>query len=240
MNHLVRKMATISSLKLDLESASAIKLQNWWRTNTRIKKLKKVHAYLSSCLSIHDLQELSNKCTALSQACIGDGAGLAGGTMIDMLLCSFLKEKLTEYSDYHNGESDMKLCDVSLSLKKINGKSTVALDWSKNEKKSEREHFSSDMMIINLKSEQWWKKTPIKPSNDKIIYNDMIPSGIYIVDKQYCKYYVKLSSNNKTNTLITDQYLYIMLKRSISQNLFIPLPAPNKPLKFNILHAFSE
>ena len=135
MNHLVRKMATISSLKLDLESASAIKLQNWWRTNTRIKKLKKVHAYLSSCLSIHDLQELSNKCTALSQACIGDGAGLAGGTMIDMLLCSFLKEKLTEYSDYHNGESDMKLCDVSLSLKKINGKSTVALDWSKNEKK---------------------------------------------------------------------------------------------------------
>ena len=52
-------------------------------------------------------------------------------------------------------------------------------------------------------------------------------------------YFIKLSNNNKTNTLIESQYLYIMLKHSIIQKLFIALPSPNKELKFNILNSFS-
>jgi hypothetical protein len=114
---------------------SAILLQRWWRKKSNIKELRKIHRYLSSSLSSEDLQDLSNKCHSITKHCKGDGAGLSGGTLIDMLLCSFLKEKLPLYSDYHDGESDMKLCDIPLSQKKINGKSTIALDWSKNETK---------------------------------------------------------------------------------------------------------
>ena len=65
-----------------------------------------------------------------------------------MLLCKFFQEKLALYSDYHNVESDMKICDMPLSLKKINGKSTIALDWSKNETKTKREHFSCNIILI--------------------------------------------------------------------------------------------
>jgi hypothetical protein len=67
-----------------------------------------------------------------------------------------------------------------------------------------------------------------------------MPSGIYLVDKQFCKRYIKLSNNNKTNTLIEKEFVYIMLKRSLNLKLFIELPAPNKELKFDILKAFSE
>jgi hypothetical protein len=36
---------------------------------------------------------------------------------------------LPEYVEFHKGECDMKICDVPLSQKKINGKSNIALDW---------------------------------------------------------------------------------------------------------------
>lgn len=97
---------------------SAILLQGWWRKKSNIKELRKIHSYLSSSLSSEDLQDLSNKCHSITKHCKGDGAGLSGGTLIDMLLCSFLKEKLSLYTDYHEGESDMKLCCVPLSQKR--------------------------------------------------------------------------------------------------------------------------
>jgi hypothetical protein len=224
-----------------MESIYMKKIQKWWRKHTAIKALSLVHKYLFDNLSKEYLQELSNKCNAIIQKCKGDGAGLSSGTLIDMLLCEAFQTRLSEYCDYHDGESDMKICNIPLSQKKINGKSTIALDWSKNKNKSQREHFSCHILIINLKTEQWWKKTPVNSiSNINITYNDKIPSGIYIIDKQFCKYSIKLSSNNKTDTLIDSQYLYIMLKHSINQKLFIALPSPNKQLKFNILNAFSE
>jgi len=186
------------------------------------------------------LQDLSNKCHSITLSCKGDGAGLSGGTLIDMLLCKFFQEKLQLYKDYHDGESDMKIYDIPLSQKKINGKSRIALDWSKNETKTKKEHFNCNIIIINLKTEKWWKNNPTHKLCDiKITYTDIIPSGIYIIDKQFCKYFIKLSNNNKTNTLIESQYLYIMLKHSITQKLFIALPSPNKELKFNILNSFS-
>jgi len=33
----------------------------------------------------------------------------------------------------HNGESDYIINNINFSFKKINGKSTIALDWSKND-----------------------------------------------------------------------------------------------------------
>lgn len=224
----------------DNHTAFILKIQKWWRKNTSILKLKLIFNYLKMNLLTDDLQELSNKCNAITATCKGDGAGLTGGTMIDMLLCSYFKNKLSEYTDFHDGESDMKICNYPLSQKKINGKSTIALDWSKNDKKSEREHFNSHIIIINLKTEQWWKKNPKQKTSAKITYDDVVPAGIYIIDKQFCKKNITLSSNNKTDTLIDSQQLYIMLKRSMFQNLWIEMPKPNKQLQFNILNAFSE
>lgn len=234
-------------LHKQIQEEKAISLQKWWRKRTNIKELTKIHSYLSSSLSSDDLQDLSNKCHSITKRCKGDGAGLSGGTLIDMLLCDFFTERLPLYSEYHDGESDMKICGVPLSQKKINGKSVIALDWSKNEAKETsgtketRLRFASNIMIINLRAERWWKNNPTQTkANIKITYNNIIPSGIYLIDKQFCKYFIELSSNNKTNTLIDSQFVYIMLKRSISQKLYIDLPSPNKALKFNILNAFLQ
>ena len=229
-----------------MESIYMKKIQKWWRTRVAIKALSLAHKHLTESLSNEDLQDLSNKCHSIKQKCKGDGAGLTKSAFIDMFLCEFLKDKLTNYTEFHVGESDMKICDISLSLKHASGKSQAALNWSKNEKneekktKIENEHFNTHMMIIVSETNQWWKTQPKKRPEINVNYSDVIQSGIYFVDKQFCKSHVELKSNNKTNSLIEPQYLYIMLKRSISQNLFLSLPSPNKQLKFNILNAFSE
>jgi hypothetical protein len=211
------------------QSTCASKIQNWWKKNTCILRLRRILTYLENALSSDDLQELSDFCNSITIKCKGDGCGLLGGSLIDMLLCELFQSKLSLYEEFHEGESDMKLCDVPLSQKKINGKSTIALDWSKNQTQTTRSHFTSDILLINLKTELWWKKSP---------YNREVKSGIYLIDKQYCKKYVDLASNNKTNTLINSHYLYKMINRSIQQNLFITIPPPKNILHFNILNAF--
>ena len=222
---------------------SANKIKKWWKKNNSIIELKNVYNYMKLSLTNNDLQELSNKCKSINNVCKGDGAGLLGGCLIDMLLGKYFTEKLKDhYEEFHFGESDMKIYNTELSQKKINGKSTIALNWSKNDTENKKEYFNSHIIIINLKTEKWWKSKPnnILSNNKNITYNDEIKAGIYFIDKKYCKKYIKLSSNNKTNTLIDTQYLYIMLKRSILQNLYIELPIPNKVIEFNILNAFLE
>ena len=129
---------------------------------------------------------------------------------------------------------------MSLSLKKINGNSAIALDWSKNKNNNVKEYFKYHLLIINLKTEQWWKNIPRNKTDDNIKYNDIIKAGIYIINKDYCKNNIKLLSNNKTNSLIDKQSLYRMIKNSINDNLYIEIPTSNKIIQFNILNAFSE
>ena len=216
-------------------------IKKWWKKHTEIIKLKKIKKYLLQLLDINELQKLSNNCNSIIKKCKGDGAGLSSGILIDMYLSSYLQSKIPEYNDNHNGECDINICNIPLSLKKINGKSIIALDWSKNNNNVERERFICNIIIVNLKTEKWWKNNPnIKNSKIKITYNDVIPSGIYFIDKKYCKYNVILSKNNKTDSVIDNQNLYIILKRALSLNLFIELPIPNKNIEFNILHAFSK
>ncbi len=202
--------------------------------------LRKVHATVQASLSLADLQELANKCDAISRHCKGDGAGLAAGTLTDILVSGFFKTKIATYSDCHTGESDLKIDDLPLSMKKINGKSTVALDWSKNETDVKKEHFSCPVMILNLQTQRWWKKKPTTPLHYRITWNDTIPAGFYFVSNQFCKANVQLGKNNKTNTLITEQYLYTMLKDSLDTGLHIAMPAPNEELHFVIWDAFTK
>jgi hypothetical protein len=224
------------------QTNSSTKIKKWWKKITSIKELNSARNILRSALTDSDLQELSNTCNAVTMRCKGDGAGLFCGALIDMVLCAYFKKKLNDlYEEAHSGESDIKINNTELSLKKINGKSTIALDWSKNKTDNKKTYFNCHVMIINLKTEKWWKTKPNKIIGNKIItYNDEIKSGIYFIDKKYCKMYIKLSENNKTNSLIDSQYLYLMLKRSIMLRLYIELPTPNKNIEFNILQAFSE
>jgi hypothetical protein len=205
----------------------------------------KLVEHLQSEFSHSLLSELSSKCHAISRCCKGDGAGLLSGGIIDMFITSFLCSRLTNCKSFHNGESDLKINDISLSLKKISGKSSIALNWSKNKSVSEpnKEWFTCDMMIINLKTEQWWKKeNPPKENQTDVttctsIKTKTIPAGIYFIPKQYCTEIV-LSSNNKTNTLINTEELYKMLNYSIIHNYMVPLPEPDLAVTFIIENAF--
>lgn len=207
----------------------AIKIQQWWK---RRYALQKVVLYLKQHLSQQHLQELSNKCHSIQTVCQGDGAGLEGGSYIDRLICEFFQDHLKDYIPYHNGESDMKICQHPLSFKKISGASSIALDWSKNATSTKRAHFTNDIMILNLSTKQWWK--------NKVNYTDTIPSGIYFIDSDYCQYNITLSSNNKTNTLISKTFVYQMLHRSLTQKWYIELPPPNKKYRFKLSQAFLE
>jgi hypothetical protein len=45
-------------------------------------------------LTKDDLQELTNKCKSINNMCSGDGAGLLGGCLVDILLSKYFKEKV--------------------------------------------------------------------------------------------------------------------------------------------------
>lgn len=219
---------------------SVIIIQRYWRANNSITHLRKIVDYIKSSLSTDDLQELANKCVTLNSRCNGDGAGLLGGILIDMFIEKFFSAKLDDYKAHRVGESDMTILDLPLSQKKINGKSIIALNWSKNKKDTKKYKFNTHIILMNLKTELWWKTKPKTDVNKNIAYNKPVKAGIYIIDKNYCNRYIKLASNNKTNTMITSNHLYRMINSSIIQNLYINIPDPNIVYNFDILNAFSN
>lgn len=204
-------------------------------------ELKSIFNFLNTNLNEDDKQELSNYITAITKTMKGDGAGLSGGFLIDMLICEFFKEKLKNCSELHKGECDIMINEINLSLKKINGKSLLALNWSKNENDTKKENFVYNILLFHTNTTQWWKKSPKKiEENDKTDYTKEIKFGIYIIDKEYCKQHIKLTSNNKSDSIITEQYVYKMLYNSIKNGLFIEIPKPNKELKFSLLNCFVD
>ena len=200
--------------------------------------LQTIFKHLAQHLDAPKLQRLTNICQSITLSCKGDGAGLSSGGLIDMVVSESFANELPNYEECHEGEADMKILGTPLSLKSINGKSTIALDWSKNgEQSAKREHFATHIMILNKKRSHWWKKGPKKKAMN-IDFDQEIPPGFYLIDKQWCKENIQLSTNNKTNTLISSQYLYAMLLWSIQHGLHVPLPDANKKLTFKILNAF--
>ncbi len=165
-----------------------------------------------------------------------DGCGLKSGSLIDSLLTEYLTKNVPYCEAFHNSESDLRILNHNVSVKKITGKSTIALDWSKNPENSlhKREYFQEDMMIVNTLSGQWWKKSP-KLVRHSIDFTTNIPAGIFFVSKDFCKANVRFMSNNKTNTLIEPQDLYLLLSESIRTNLFIEFPDEYAKYKWNVL-----
>lgn len=222
---------------------------------TNQNELKKIIEYLEKYLTPDKLQEISNMCIAVNNSCTGDGSGLSSGTLIEKVVSAFFKNILPEFECYNIGQADMKICGNPVSFKKTTGKSELASNWTKPKKlkpneiitnKSNEKYikipFQEHILIINLKTDKWWKRKPgVEVRNNlKFPPYDIIPMGIYIVDKEYCKKNVVLSSNTKTDTLIKNYYVYNMIQNSILNKLYIKLPEPNKKIKFDILKAFSE
>ena len=137
------------------------------------------------------LSDIASSCHAISQDCKGDGAGLSSGTLIDKFITAFFTTHIPNCASNHKGESDIMIDGCPFSLKKITGKSSIALNWSKNSEQSKiHEPFQCDMMIINLKSGPWWKRN--------VDYNKEIPSGIYFIPRHVCQS-IEFDKNNKTD-----------------------------------------
>lgn len=179
------------------------------------------------------LCEIASACHAITQDCKGDGAGLSGGTLIDKYITAYFNKNILNCSEHHHGESDIMINGCPFSLKKITGKSKIALNWSKNNEQSkDHEPFQCDMMIINLNTEKWWKR-------ERAGYNKEIPSGIYFIPRSECKSIV-FEKNNKTDTLIKPDQLYNLLDFSMINQFMIPFPPHDPDLKFDITKAFTK
>lgn len=137
------------------------------------------------------------------------------------------KQKILSYEKYHINENDCKIFGNNFSIKKISGKSIIALDWSKNKNNFQKEYFTSNIILFNIKTQSWYANKQI------------IPSGIYFIDKYYCKENVKLTKNNKTNSLIKSDHLYLMLIDCILKNNFITFPEVSDICQINILKLFN-
>lgn len=206
-----------------------------------MSQLRKTKEYLDSNKEL--MKDFSTKVHAISSKFKGDGCGLSSGTLVDMFVNEFFEKNLKEnYEELHEGECDLKLFGMKLSLKKISGPADIALNWSKNKvpENDKKDYFKCNFMIIVLESKQWWKDGPKKERVDNVVYSNEIPAGIYFVDKKFCKQNVTLTSNNKSNSIISKKDLYLMLDWSIKKKLNVKLPKPNKKIKFNILEAKVE
>ena len=185
--------------------------------------LKNTIIYLNNNLTLDKLLFLSNVLDSIDNFCTGDGKGLIGGTLTEMIFQQFLSENINNYVKNNKGESDIKINDIPFSFKKISGtNSQIALSWSKNKNIDKREYFTCPIIILNLNKNK----------------NKIIKRGIYIVDNYYCKSNIILSTGNKTNTLIKSRELIKMLNWSYNNKLFIEIPNSNVNMKFNILSAF--
>tara|TARA_Y100000816_G_scaffold289651_1_gene276552 strand:+ start:43 stop:795 length:753 start_codon:yes stop_codon:yes gene_type:complete len=236
----------LSDLTLNESDTNNIVNNNSNKLENSIEELKNVKKCLEDNLDQNTIQEIFDKTTALNNKSKGDGCGLKGGGDVDDFLCQIFKEKLGDlFNEEHKHESDFKLNDTSLSLKKIKNKGYLALNWSKNEKKKNKseiliKNFNVHIMVVILEDKQWWKTHPkiyenINPNID--YWNSKIKKGIYLIDKEFCSKNIKLKQNNKTNKLIDDPYVYSMLKRSLEIDTFIPFPEKIKN-KYEVKYHF--
>ena len=240
--------------RADLEYLHASLIRRWWKNcssdrlilETRHKEKKEIDSqrseirsvieYVRTTLPPAELESLVARFQTISEFLKNtDGGGLSGSWLADIVMCELFRLRLPEYEAYKCGECDMKICGVELSIKTIkNGKSQIALNWSKNKTASDTSHmFACHIAIVHTKTKQWWTSANQTRTN-------VVQSGIYIVDRDYCKRHVLLTSNNKTNTLIKAPIVYDMIQHSIRQKQYLLFPTTAAKYNFDILSAFVD
>lgn len=146
------------------------------------------------------------------------GAGLTSAARRDALWVDFLTSKsdfITAKSSTPSIEADYYYNDYPISHKEIGwrGQGALALSWSKNPPGGLlRNRFTAPVAIVMLK-----RPTP---------HTKDIEHGYYIVTVEYLQEFIEpnLSSNNKTDNLITPKYVFESLRWARSNGLFISLP----------------
>ena len=182
-----------------------------------------IKTQVSDSLSPTAKQLIKDAHVTTKKSCTGDGAGLNHGNSSEKIMTCFLSSLMPNtFQKFNSDESDFKISDIPLSYKHISGRSTIALDWSKNESQSQRKYFQCDIMIYVEKTSQWWKRGPKKTLND-IDYTQTIETGLYFIDKNDCSH-IEFVQNNKSNTIISNVHLYNMLITSKNKNKFIEFP----------------
>jgi len=190
--------------------------------------------YMFKSINPSELSRVQNCIQAIRAAFAGSpGAGLTSGTLSDTFITGFLKSILLPgFTTNHKDEADGKCGDILFSIKTICSEkgSDLALDWSKNRTESTRERFTCPICLIVLNTSKWWNKLAG--------YNDTVRSGFYFVDPSYCKENITLSSNNKTNALISRKQVYQMIQYAKSTDTHIQFPDDTVSCRFDILSAF--
>jgi hypothetical protein len=188
---------------------------------------------------ILDKQEFINQANSMNNLIGGDGSGLGGGILVESWMIDYFIEHVKYFEEYHIKEADYKILGIPYSFKKITGASDIALSWSKNpDGACKRNYWEVDIMILNLKSGKWWVKGPKTPTNITLDYSRSIPTGLFIIDKDWAKNNILISCNNKTNAKIDKQYVYEALINSIDNKTFLELPVPKKLPKPSFLKLF--
>jgi DNA (cytosine-5)-methyltransferase 1 len=140
---------------------------------------------------------------------------------MEQTLFEILGHHVPDFHVHHHGQADCIMSDTRLSFKKITGKSTLALNWSKNENTTSTTavRFDCPILLLNLKEGKWWRN---RKDMDRFL-----PSGFFLIEKNYCNTHVCLKSNNKTNSLISAEDLYRMITSSMEEGLVLELPPPS-------------
>ena len=184
----------------------------------------------------------SNSCQCIQISKSADGRGLSTGADIDFFLTNqFLPEQMGGgFDKFHKGEADVKIAGVPASFKTLKSKGDTALSWSKNptHKKDgslsvDRKFLSDPMpMIVYVRqSSRWWKKTPNNPSSKSYTWNQVIYSGIYVVDTFKSSNFLVLKSNNKSNSIIDSKDMFRMLVDAANDGFFVKIPEPDGRFK---------
>jgi len=174
--------------------------------------------YLRQALTDEVLQEISDKMWTLQCRLQSDGRGLLGGAVVEHVLFEMLETIMKDFTVHHVRQCDCTILGTKFSFKKISGKSRLALDWSKSTVKPTTGTFEHSILLLNLKAGKWWRSKPHRART--------IPMGFFLINHVYCKRYVTLKKNNKTNSLIDTDELYRMITYAMDHSWCVKLPTP--------------
>jgi hypothetical protein len=152
------------------------------------------------------------------------GGGLSGALETERLWVELLKDinAASPKSDFtfnrSHADSDYEYKGIPLSHKTLgcrNKKADLALAWSKNPDGGIERAFESSMVLLSFR--------PSRPGSRKSFWR-YVQTGFYIIPLSLLRSVVReFKPNNKTSTLIKEDYVIILMEQSLSLGLFIPL-----------------
>jgi hypothetical protein len=152
------------------------------------------------------------------------GGGLSGALETERLWVELLKDinaasPKSEFTfNRSHADSDYEYKGMPLSHKTLgcrNKKADLALAWSKNPDGGKERAFESSMVLLSFR--------PSRPGSRKSFWRN-VQTGLYIIPLSLLRSVVKeFKPNNKTSTLIKEDYVITLMERSLSLGLFIPL-----------------